>query len=100
MKTLLLSGLFLSATILSCKQPSKTNYTLGTVTFEVAGTEAAQQAFMKGHLLMHSFEFADAAEAFREAQTLDPTCAMAYWGEAMTYNHAIWQEQDYEKAVA
>ena len=100
MKTLLLSGLFLCATVLSCKQPSKTNYTLGTVTFEVAGTDAAQQAFLKGHLLMHSFEFMDAAEAFREAQTLDPTCAMAYWGEAMTYNHAIWQEQDYEKAVA
>lgn len=99
MKTLILSGLFLCATVISCKQPTKSSYTLGTVTFDVTGTDAAQQAFLKGHLLMHSFEFADAAEAFREAQTLDPTCAMAYWGEAMTYNHAIWQEQDYEKAV-
>jgi tetratricopeptide (TPR) repeat protein len=25
---------------------------------------------------------------------------MAYWGEAMTYNHSIWQEQDFEKGNA
>lgn len=22
---------------------------------------------------------------------------MAYWGEAMTYHHPVWQEQDYQK---
>ena len=25
---------------------------------------------------------------------------MAYWGEAMTYNHPVWQQQDRDKAVA
>jgi len=29
---------------------------------------------------LHSFEYADAAEAFREVQRLDPDFAMAYWG--------------------
>ncbi len=24
---------------------------------------------------------------------------MAYWGEAMTFNHSLWQEQDYEAAT-
>ncbi len=26
--------------------------------------------------------------------------AMAYWGEAMTYNHPLWAEQSYEEAIA
>ena len=36
---------------------------------------------------MHSFEHDDAREAFVEAQKADPNFAMAYWGEAMTFNH-------------
>ena len=24
----------------------------------------------------------------------DPKLAMAYWGEAMTYTHPVWQQQD------
>ena len=32
------------------------------------------------------------ARRFVEAQKADPGFAMAYWGEAMTYNHAVWQQ--------
>ncbi len=49
---------------------------------------------------MHSFEYDDAAELFRLAQQEDSSCVMAFWGEALTYNHPIWQEQDYEKGKA
>ena len=73
---------------------------LGELTFDVSASEEAKPAFLKGLLLLHSFEFADAADAFREAQEIDPACAMAYWGEAMTYNHAIWHEQDFERGRA
>ena len=45
-------------------------------------------------LLLHSFEYETAAEAFRQAQTADASFALAYWGEAMTYNHPLWQQQD------
>ena len=45
-------------------------------------------------LLLHSFEFELAAEAFVEAQQADPEFALAYWGEAMTYNHPLWREKD------
>lgn len=83
-----------------CSSPPKKEEALGKIVFDVTGSEEAKKLFIKGHLLMHSFEFADAAEAFREAQQADPSCAMAYWGEAMTYHHAIWQEQDYEKGKA
>ena len=65
---------------------------LGTIEFPTSGAAAAQPAFIKGVLLMHSFEYDDAREAFQEAQQADPGFAMAYWGEAMTYNHPVWQQ--------
>ena len=65
---------------------------LGSIDFPTSGSAAAQAAFLKGVLLMHSFEYDDAKEAFQEAQKADPGFAMAYWGEAMTYNHAVWQQ--------
>ncbi len=65
---------------------------LGSIDFPTSGSAAAQSAFLRGVLLMHSFEYDDAKEAFQEAQKADPGFAMAYWGEAMTYNHAVWQQ--------
>jgi len=65
---------------------------LGRIDFPTSGAAAAQPAFLKGVLLLHSFEYDDAKEAFVEAQKADPGFAMAYWGEAMTYNHAVWQQ--------
>ncbi|UCC25189.1 MAG: hypothetical protein JSU98_15920 [Gemmatimonadales bacterium] len=72
---------------------------LGSLDFPNSGTAAAQVDFRQGVLLLHSFEYADAAEAFRRAQATDPDFALAYWGEAMTYNHPIWAEQDREAAL-
>ena len=65
---------------------------LGSIEFPTSGSAVAQPAFIKGVLLMHSFEYDDAKDAFVEAQKADPGFAMAYWGEAMTYNHAVWQQ--------
>ena len=73
---------------------------LGRIDFPTSGTGAAQEAFLRGVLLMHSFEYDDAKEAFLEAQEADPGFAMAYWGEAMTYNHPIWQQTAPEAAKA
>ena len=73
---------------------------LGRIDFPTSGSAAAQPAFLKGVLLMHSFEYDDAKEAFLEAQKADPGFAMAYWGEAMTYNHAVWQQTAPELANA
>jgi len=65
---------------------------LGTINFQTSGSAAAQPAFLRGVLLLHSFEYDDAKESFIEAQKADPGFAMAYWGEAMTYNHTVWQQ--------
>ena len=73
---------------------------LGIIDFPTSGSAAAQPLFIKGVLLMHSFEYDDAREAFVEAQKADPAFAMAYWGEAMTFNHAVWQQTSQDQAKA
>jgi tetratricopeptide (TPR) repeat protein len=71
------------------------------IKFPNSGKPLAQEAFLKGVLLLHSFEYEDAAEAFQQAQHQDPGFALAYWGEAMTYNHPIWgTPSDRDKAIS
>jgi tetratricopeptide (TPR) repeat protein len=73
---------------------------LGSIDFPNSGKPEAQQAFIRAVLLLHSFEFEDAAEAFIETQEIDPDFALAYWGEAMTHNHPLWRFQDRDAALA
>ena len=73
---------------------------LGNIELTVTGEEEALPHFEKGLLLLHSFEYRDARQEFLKAQELDPNLAMAYWGEAMTYHHGLWSEQDYEAGTA
>jgi len=73
---------------------------LGSISFPNSGTASAQPAFIRGVLELHSFEYEAAAEAFRDAQKADPGFALAYWGEAMTDNHPLWQQQDKAAAQA
>ncbi len=67
---------------------------LGLVSFPNSGARRAQASFLRGLALLHSFEYDDAAEAFRDAQRIDSTFAMAYWGEALTYDHPLWGGHD------
>lgn len=46
------------------------------------GVPLAQAYFDQGLNMLHGFNHAEAARAFRHAQTLDPDCAMCFWGEA------------------
>jgi len=72
----------------------------GHVQFANSGAPAAQRDFLDGLALLHDFEYDSAAAAFRRAEAADPGFAMAYWGEAMTFNHAVWMEQDLASARA
>src|SRR5215208_3935594 len=67
---------------------------LGTITFPTSGKPAAQPAFLEGVKALHSFQFDEAGEAFKRAEKADPDFAMAYWGEAMSFNHPLWAQQD------
>jgi tetratricopeptide (TPR) repeat protein len=91
----LLAACLIAAGPLVAQQPR-----LGTIDFPTSGGPAAEAAFVRGVLYLHSFEYASAASAFREAQQLEPGFAMAYWGEAMTYDHPLWNEHDRPAAQA
>lgn len=72
---------------------------LGSLSFPSSGDPEAREPFLRGVLLLHSFEYEDAAEAFRRAQERDSDFALAYWGEAMTHTHPLWNQQDREAAL-
>ena len=67
---------------------------LGRVEFPTSGSPAAQAHFLRGLAALHSFWYEEALEAFRESTKADPDFMMGYWGEAMSYNHPLWSEQD------
>ncbi len=95
------AALFVAALMIAASTgPLRAQDELGKIDFPTSGAAAAQPAFLKGVLLLHSFEYDDAKEAFQEAQKADPGFAMAYWGEAMTYNHAVWQQTTPDLAKA
>ena len=71
---------------------------LGRVDFPTSGSPAAQAHFLRGLAALHSFWYAEAFDAFRESTKVDPDFMMGYWGEAMTYNHPLWSEQDLDAA--
>src|SRR5207244_11877871 len=70
----------------------------GEVAFVNSGPAAAQVDFLHGLAELDNFEYHDAAEHFRKAQQLAPDFALAFWGEAMTKNHALWHEEDVSAA--
>ena len=85
--------------LLFCLAPSpvsaQTVPGLGTISFPTSTTSpAAQSSFVRGVLLLHLFHYEEAAQSFRAAEKSDSGFAMAYWGEAMTYTHPVWDEQD------
>jgi len=88
--------LIFMVTVSSAQDRSKL---LGQISFLNSGAPQAQADFIEGVLFLHNFEYEDAARAFRRAQQADPDFALAYWGEAMTYNHGVWMEQDRQAAL-
>ncbi len=82
------------------QQPHKETLELGTLSFPTSASGEAQQAFLRGVLALHSFWYPQARDYFQRAQQLDSAFAMAYWGEAMTYDHPLWDQQDTDAARA
>ena len=73
---------------------------LGVIQFPTSATGKAQEQFITGVLYLHSFEYPLAAAAFQRAERIQPDFVMAYWGEAMTYTHPVWNQQDVAAARA
>ena len=88
LSAILAAGLTLAAI------PAWTGSDLGRLEFPTSAQPEAQTHFLRGVAALHSFWYDEAADEFRAAQKAEPGFALAYWGEAMTYNHPIWGEED------
>ena len=81
-----------------CTGHAQDNY--GFTQFDVSGSPEAQQVFLRGLLQLHNFEYPDARASFQEALDIDPEITMAYWGEALSYEHSFWRRYETEKSKA
>jgi tetratricopeptide (TPR) repeat protein len=52
-------------------------------------SEQAQKYFDQGFTLMYGFNHAEAIRSFKEAARIDPTCAICWWGVALSYGPNI-----------
>jgi hypothetical protein len=91
-------AILFTVSLLFAGSPASADGAYGHVDFANSGSPAAQADFLAGLALLHDFEYSAAADAFRRAEAADPGFAMAYWGEAMTFNHPIWMQQDLKAA--
>ena len=57
---------------------------LGKVLFKTSCTPEAQQAFERALAMLHSFYFPETVKAFTKVTEIDPGCAIAYWGLAVS----------------
>jgi len=63
---------------------------LGSVSFEISCKPEVRADFDRAVALLHSFWINVARETFEHVAATDPACAMAYWGEAMTDLHQLF----------
>ncbi|MBZ5629065.1 MAG: hypothetical protein LAO06_09385 [Acidobacteriia bacterium] len=67
---------------------------VGTVVFPVSCSPAAMKAFPHAVAVLHSFAYEEALGEFTAIANQDPQCAMAYWGQAMTWWRPLWYLPD------
>lgn len=63
---------------------------VGEVGFPVSCSAEAQQQFTRAVALLHSFWYEEAVKVFTGVAETDPSCAMAYWGVAMSNWYPLW----------
>jgi hypothetical protein len=65
---------------------------LGQVHFPTSCDPAAQVEFDRAVAMLHSFWYDKASDAFSDMARRNASCAMAYWGLAMTFYHPLWEK--------
>lgn len=60
------------------------------VNFPVSCSPKAQTEFNRAVTLLHHMTYPQARAAFQNVATIDPRCAMAHWGVAMTLFQPLW----------
>ena len=65
---------------------------MGTIQFPVNGNEEAKKHVERGVKLLHHMTYREADKEFAAAIEADPSCALAYWGRAMSIVHPVWPD--------
>jgi tetratricopeptide (TPR) repeat protein len=76
-----------------------TGHVLGTVDFPITCSEQAQGEFNQAVALLHHMTYPQAREAFQRVAAIDPRCAMAHWGIAMTLFQPLWPTRPQPEAL-
>ncbi|MEN8790256.1 MAG: hypothetical protein ABF293_12050 [Flavobacteriaceae bacterium] len=66
----------------------------GEVSFAQSCSFENRETFDLAVSLLHSFEYEEAEKAFVQVLDADPSCAMAYWGVAMSISHSLWYQSN------
>jgi len=67
-----------------------TQPSLGTVDFPISCSRPAQVEFNRAVALLHNMTYPQGREAFQHVTEIEPACAMAHWGIAMTLFQPLW----------
>jgi len=79
------SGALFAFAVLAHDEPqAEKKEVYGRVLFDTSCTPEAQKEFEKGLAQLHSFFFPETVKTFSAIPQIDPTCAIAYWGIAIS----------------
>jgi tetratricopeptide (TPR) repeat protein len=62
----------------------------GEVNFQISCGPAVQKTFKEAVWTLHSFWYAEALKGFIAVTEAEPSCAMGYWGIAMSHWYPLW----------
>ena len=82
---LALALLLITPAITAAQHEQHSGEKLGTVTFDTSCQPATRSEFSRAMALLHSFEFGPAIDTFNKVLSIDPNCAIAYWGIALSH---------------
>jgi tetratricopeptide (TPR) repeat protein len=72
---------------------------LGTVDLRISCSQPAQLEFNRAVALLHHMTYPQAREAFEHVASIEPDCAMAHWGVAMTLFQPLWPTRPSPEAL-
>jgi hypothetical protein len=85
-----LFGLLASPISFSIPAGNTSQNALGRVVFPTSCAAGVQSVLTTGDALLHSFQYMEARKTFADAAQRDQRCAMAFWGQAMSLYHQLW----------
>lgn len=72
---------------------------LGQLSFPTSCAPEVQPGFERAVAMLHSFWYREAERAFQRVTSEDSSCAMAYWGVAMSRFRQLWESPGPEDLV-